>query len=75
MTQPRPNAPTSPITRDDIEAKFRELQAEVDQVEDDARSYAGIAAVVVVVVVVTVAFMLGRRRGKRRGTIVEIRRI
>ena len=47
----------------------------VDQVEDDARSYAGIAAVVVVVVVVTVAFMLGRRRGKRRGTIVEIRRI
>ncbi len=64
-----------PISRDDLEAKFRELQAEVDVVEDDAMNYAVVAAVVGVVVVVAVAFVLGRRRGRRHGTIVEIRRV
>jgi hypothetical protein len=63
------------ITRDDIESKFRELQSEVEIIEDDARNYAVVAAVVGVVVVVAVAFVLGRRRGRRRGTVVEIRRI
>lgn len=63
------------ITRDDIEAKFRELQAEVDVVEDEARNYAVIAAVAGVVIVVAVAFVLGRRRGRRQGTVVEIRRL
>jgi hypothetical protein len=65
----------APITRGEIEAKFRELQTEVEVVEDEARNYAVVAAVVGVVVVVAVAFVLGRRRGRRRGTIVEIRRI
>jgi hypothetical protein len=63
------------ISRDDLESKFRELQAEVDVVEDDARNYALVAAVAGVVLVVAVAFVLGRRRGRKRGTIVEIRRI
>lgn len=63
------------ISRDDLEAKFRELQAEVDVVEDDARNYAVMAAIAGVVVVVAIAFVLGRRRGRKRGTIVEIRRI
>jgi hypothetical protein len=65
----------SRITRDDIESKFRELQAEVEVVEDEARNYALVAAVVGVVAVVAVAFVLGRRKGRRRGTVVEIRRI
>jgi hypothetical protein len=65
----------APISRDDLEAKFRELQAEVDVVEDDAMNYAIVAAVVGVVAVVAVAFVLGRRRGRRHGTIVEIRRV
>ncbi len=70
MSQTRPR-----ITRDDLEAKFRELQSEVDVVEDEARNYALVAAVAGVVVVVAIAFVLGRRRGRKRGTIVEIRRI
>jgi len=65
----------APISRNDIEAKFRELQTEVEVVEDEARNYAVVAAIVGVAVVVVVAFVLGRRRGRRRGTIVEIRRI
>lgn len=70
MSQTRPR-----ITRDDIEAKFRELQSEVEVVEDEARNYALVVAVAGVVVVVAIAFVLGRRRGRKRGTIVEIRRI
>jgi hypothetical protein len=63
------------ISRDDIEAKFREVQGEVDIIEDDARNYLGIAAIVVVVSVVAVAFVLGRRRGRSGRTVVEIRRV
>jgi hypothetical protein len=66
---------TRRISRDDLEAKFRELQTEVEGVEEEAQNYAIVAAVVGVVVVVAIAFVLGRRRGRKRGTIVEIRRI
>ena len=66
---------TRRISRDDLEAKFRELQTEVEVVEDEAQNYAIVAAVVGVVVVVAIAFLLGRRRGRKRGTVVEIRRI
>jgi hypothetical protein len=63
------------ITRDDLESKFREVQGELDVVEDEARNYAVIAGVVAVVVVVLAAFLLGRRKGRKRGTVVEIRRL
>ncbi|HEY7437983.1 MAG TPA: hypothetical protein VIC35_01165 [Acidimicrobiia bacterium] len=64
-----------PITRDDLEQKFGELQGGIDSEIADARSLAITAGVVVVVVVVLIAFVLGRRRGKRLSTIVEIRRV
>lgn len=64
-----------PISRDDIENKFRELQGEFDVVTDDVRSYAATIGAVVIVTVVVVAFWLGRRRGKKTRTVVEIRRI
>jgi hypothetical protein len=62
------------ITRDDIESKFRELQGEVDTTVDDVRSYAATAGAIVVVLHVVLAFLLGRRRGKKTQTVVEIRR-
>jgi hypothetical protein len=64
-----------PITRDDIESKFRELQTEVDLVEDEARNYAGMVVLVTVVAVAALAFALGRRKGRRNRTFVEIRRL
>ncbi len=67
--------PAAPISRDDIEAKFRELQGEVEVIGEEARSYALTAAIVVGVAVVGLAFVLGRRRGRRNRTIVEVRRI
>lgn len=66
---------TTPITRDDIEARFREIQGEVDEAGEAARNVALVAGVVVVAVVVAAAFYFGRRRGKLAKTIVEIRRV
>lgn len=63
------------ITRDHIEAGFRDIQREVEGVEDETRSYVGLAVAAVAVSVVVVAFALGRRRGRKRRTIVEIRRV
>jgi hypothetical protein len=63
------------ISRNDIEAKFRELQTEVDLVEDEARNYAGALIVAAVVTVAVVAFVLGRRKGRKTRTFVEIRRL
>ena len=69
------SVPSGPITRDHIEAKFRDIAGEVDTVEDDARSMVGVAVAVVAVTVVAIAFALGSRRGRRRRTVVEIRRL
>lgn len=64
-----------PITRDDIEAGFRELEGEVDERKDQAMSIAAVVGVALVVGIVVVAYGLGRRRGRKRTTVVEIRRV
>ncbi len=63
------------ISRDDIEAKFRELQGEVEEVQEEAVNAAIIVGAAVAVAVVVVAFWLGRRRGRKTRTVVEIRRV
>jgi hypothetical protein len=68
-------AATSRVTRDDLEAKFRELEGEATSTAEQAKSYAIAAAAIAVVAVVTVAFVLGRRKGRKRTTVVEIKRI
>lgn len=65
----------TPISRDDIEAKFREVQGEVDEAGNAARTSLLVAGVVVAVAVAAAAFYFGRRRGKMQKTIVEIRRV
>ena len=68
-------ATTEHISRDDIEAKFRELRGEVDTAADTARQAFVIGGAVVAVAVVAVAFFLGKRRAKRTTTLVEIKRL
>jgi hypothetical protein len=68
-------ATTKKITRDDIEAKFEELRGEVDARTEAARTPAIALAVGAAVLTVVVAYWLGRRRGKKRQTVLEIRRI
>lgn len=68
-------APDRKITRDDIESKLRELQGEVGERTEAAKVPAIAVAVGVVVVAIATAYLLGRRKGKRRQTVLEIRRI
>lgn len=69
------NAQPQPIRRSDLEAKMRELQGEVDETRQSATSTLLTVGAVVVVAVVAVAFLWGRRKGKKRTTVVEVRRI
>lgn len=64
-----------PIDRDDLEAKLRELQGGVTETKESVMATAVAVGAVVAVGVVAVAFLLGRRRGRRRTTVVEVRRI
>ena len=63
------------ITRDDIEAKLEELRGDVDERTEAARIPALAIAVGTAVLTVCVAYWLGRRRGKKRQMVLEIRRI
>jgi len=64
-----------PITRDDLEAKFREVQGGVGVGADAARGVGKATGALMTVAAVGIAYMLGRRRGRRRRTIVEVRRV
>jgi hypothetical protein len=63
------------VSRADIEAKLREISGEVDTVGESAKSHAVIAGAVVAVVAVAAAYWFGNRRGRRKRTVVEIRRV
>lgn len=67
-------APADRITRQDIETKLRQIRGDVDTVGEQAKGAGMIAAAAAVVVVVAVAYLLGKKRGKRKSTVVEVRR-
>ncbi len=69
-------ATTTPgkITRQDIENKLRQIRGDVDSAGEAAKGAGSVVAVVAVVVVVAAAYFLGKRRGKRKSTVVEVRR-
>lgn len=62
------------VSKQDIEAKARELVEIVDETKESAKDKAlvGIAAVAALV---AVAFIIGRRRGARNKTMVEVYRV
>ena len=63
------------VTRNDIEQKLRQIRGEVDTAGEAARSYALVAGAAVAVAVVAVAYFWGKRRAKKKRTVVEIRRV
>ena len=65
----------APISKDDLEAKFREIKNEVDAVTSQAKSKAIPAAAIGGILLVLLVFLLGRRVGSKRSAVVEIRRI
>lgn len=68
-------AGTERITRDQIEAKFRELTGEVSEEVESTRSQVITVGLAVGVAVVAMVFLIGRRNGRRRSAVVEVRRI
>jgi hypothetical protein len=63
------------ITRDDLEAKFRGLQEGVTaKVQSKAQGMIG-GLVIGGVLLLVVFFLLGRRSGRKKTTLVEIRRL
>jgi hypothetical protein len=63
------------ITPEDLERKFRALQGDVQDAVDDKKPALASIAAGGVVVLLLVFFLLGKRAGKKRSAIVEIRRI
>jgi hypothetical protein len=63
------------ITPDDLRAKFDEINDTVAGEVDDQKRNAVATAVIVGTVVVIGIFLIGRWRGKRMATVVEIRRV
>ena len=67
--------PPRRITRADLESKLREVRGEVEEKGEAAKSTGLTVALIGVAAIVGVAFLLGRRRGRRKSTVVEIRRV
>lgn len=63
------------VGRSDIEAKLREIRGEVDNTATAARPQAMVVAGVAAVIVLGAVYLLGRRKGKKKSTVVEIRRV
>lgn len=66
---------TKPITRGDIEAKLRQIQRGTDAGAEAAKGAGMAGGIVGTVLLVFAAYLLGRRRGRKRRTVVEIRRV
>ena len=70
-----PHAPSDRITRADLEDKFRELEGGARDQAESARSTVVTAGIVAALLLLLLAFLLGTRKGRKRSTVVEIRRV
>ncbi len=64
-----------PVSRSDIESKLREIRGEVDTTATAAKPAAMAVAGVAAVLILGAVYLLGRRKGKKKSTVVEIRRV
>ena len=67
--------PQKPVTRADIEAKLAQIKGVTDDTTEVAEGAAKTGLVVAAIGVVILAFLLGRRRGHKKSTIIEVRRV
>ena len=63
------------ITRGDLESKFRAFQGDIQSKVDDKKQTLIAASAGVGMFLMLVFFLLGRRSGKKKTTLVEIRRV
>jgi hypothetical protein len=69
------STPAQKVTRDDIERSLRAIQTGVEGKVVSQRTKIIRAASAAGVVLVLVIFLLGKRSGRKRSAVVEIRRI
>ena len=65
--------PQKKITRDDLEQKFKSLQDDIQGVTDRNKTSIATYAAIAGGVVVIIAYALGRRSGRKRRSVFEIR--
>lgn len=65
----------APISRDDLEASFQEFKDDIDRSADHAKSKLIPAVTIGALLLLVLAYLIGKRVGKKRSTVVEIRRI
>jgi len=63
------------ITRADIEAKLKTIRDDIEPVGEQAKGGLMAVAPVVVAVLVIGAYPFGKRSGKKRRAVIEIRRL
>lgn len=63
------------VSRDDLEAKFRDLQGGVQDKFEDRKKTLVMGAVAGGLVLLLLVFLIGKRSGKKKTTLVEIRRV
>jgi len=62
------------ITKDDLEQRFKLLQDDVTEITETKKTSITVLAVAGVAAGLFVAYLLGRRGGRRRRGVIEIRR-
>lgn len=66
---------TAKITPADLESKFRDIQGQVDTVAGDSKKQAVIGGSLVAILLLVIIYAMGRKAGKKKSTVLEIRRL
>ncbi len=66
---------TTSVTPADIEAKFRDIQGQIDVVADDSKRKVAVGGAVLAVIILLIVYLAGKRTGKKKSTVLEIRRL
>lgn len=68
------NTSSQKITRQDLESKFQVLQDDIQGVADQQKSKFAIGVSIVSGIVILCAYAMGRKAGRKRRSVLEIRR-
>ncbi len=71
---PSPTTPNT-VTREQLEAKFREVTGGVQEGIEDTRSQALAVGLAVAFAVIGLVYVIGRRSGNKKSAVVEVRRV